>query len=146
MKEKAKEGSVIIRIHAELSGDYYLNRKTMVQSVLDLAKLAEQIVLFAQLVSGAYLRMGEQDFAVICSYEVLSDTTDRFSHFDLLAQVYGGTPYRLAVGIGTGLHFQQALAACMGGGLQPGVSGLRGRSLRRPHPAERADACKAEPV
>ena len=64
----------------------------MVQSVLDLAKLAEQIVLFAQLVSGAYLRMGEQDFAVICSYEVLSDTTDRFSHFDLLAQVYGGTP------------------------------------------------------
>lgn len=82
----------------------------MVQSVLDLAKLAEQIVLFAQLVSGAYLRMGEQDFAVICSYEVLSDTTDRFSHFDLLAQVYGGTPYRLAVGIGTGLHFQQALA------------------------------------
>lgn len=87
-----------------------LNRKTMVQSVLDLAKLAEQIVLFAQLVSGAYLRMGEQDFAVICSYEVLSDTTDRFSHFDLLAQVYGGTPYRLAVGIGTGLHFQQALA------------------------------------
>ena len=109
-KEKAKEGSVIIRIHAELSGDYYLNRKTMVQSVLDLAKLAEQIVLFAQLVSGAYLRMGEQDFAVICSYEVLSDTTDRFSHFDLLAQVYGGTPYRLAVGIGTGLHFQQALA------------------------------------
>lgn len=108
-KEKAKEGSVIIRIHAELSGDYYLNRKTMVQSVLDLAKLAEQIVLFAQLVSGAYLRMGEQDFAVICSYEVLSDTTDRFSHFDLLAQVYGGTPYRLAVGIGTGLHFQQAL-------------------------------------
>lgn len=110
MKEKAKEGSVIIRIHAELSGDYYLNRKTMVQSVLDLAKLAEQIVLFAQLVSGAYLRMGEQDFAVICSYEVLSDTTDRFSHFDLLAQVYGGTPYRLAVGIGTGLHFQQALA------------------------------------
>lgn len=110
VKEKAKEGSVIIRIHAELSGDYYLNRKTMVQSVLDLAKLAEQIVLFAQLVSGAYLRMGEQDFAVICSYEVLSDTTDRFSHFDLLAQVYGGTPYRLAVGIGTGLHFQQALA------------------------------------
>ena len=109
-KEKAKEGSVIIRIHAELSGDYYLNRKTMVQSVLDLAKLAEQIVLFAQLVSGAYLRMGEQDFAVICSYEVLSDTTDRFSHFDLLAQVYGKTPYRLAVGIGTGLHFQQALA------------------------------------
>lgn len=109
VKEKAKEGSVIIRIHAELSGDYYLNRKTMVQSVLDLAKLAEQIVLFAQLVSGAYLRMGEQDFAVICSYEVLSDTTDRFSHFDLLAQVYGGTPYRLAVGIGTGLHFQQAL-------------------------------------
>ena len=98
VKEKAKEGSVIIRIHAELSGDYYLNRKTMVQSVLDLAKLAEQIVLFAQLVSGAYLRMGEQDFAVICSYEVLSDTTDRFSHFDLLAQVYGGTPYRLAVG------------------------------------------------
>lgn len=70
VKEKAKEGSVIIRIHAELSGDYYLNRKTMVQSVLDLAKLAEQIVLFAQLVSGAYLRMGEQDFAVICSYEV----------------------------------------------------------------------------
>ena len=65
VKEKAKEGSVIIRIHAELSGDYYLNRKTMVQSVLDLAKLAEQIVLFAQLVSGAYLRMGEQDFAVI---------------------------------------------------------------------------------
>ena len=54
--------------------------------------------------------MGEQDFAVICSYEVLSDTTDRFSHFDLLAQVYGGTPYRLAVGIGTGLHFQQVLA------------------------------------
>lgn len=87
VKEKAKEGSVIIRIHAELSGDYYLNRKTMVQSVLDLAKLAEQIVLFAQLVSGAYLRMGEQDFAVICSYEVLSDTTDRFSHFDLLALV-----------------------------------------------------------
>ena len=30
VKEKAKEGSVIIRIHAELSGDYYLNRKTMV--------------------------------------------------------------------------------------------------------------------
>lgn len=153
VKEKAKEGSVIIRIHAELSGDYYLNRKTMVQSVLDLAKLAEQIVLFAQLVSGAYLRMGEQDFAVICSYEVLSDTTDRFSHFDLLAQVYGGTPYRLAVGIGTGLHFQQALANAELGtqraweeGSNPGVSGLRGGSLRRPHPAERADACKAEPV
>ena len=30
VKEKAKEGSVIIRIHAELSGDYYLNRKTMI--------------------------------------------------------------------------------------------------------------------
>lgn len=153
VKEKAKEGSVIIRIHAELSGDYYLNRKTMVQSVLDLAKLAEQIVLFAQLVSGAYLRMGEQDFAVICSYEVLSDTTDRFSHFDLLHRSTAERPTDWRSGSEQGCTSSRRwqtleLRHCsvLGEGSNPGVSGLRGGSLRRPHPAERADACKAEPV
>lgn len=110
VEEKTKESTVIVRIRAELRGDYYLNRKTMVQSVLDMAKLSETIVLFAQKVNGAYVRMGEQDFMIVCSYEELSAATDKFSQFDLLAQVYGGTPYRLSVGIGTGIHLRSALA------------------------------------
>lgn len=110
VEEKTKQNTVVMRIRAELSGDYYLNRKTMVQNVLDLSKLSEAIVMFAQMISGAYARMGEQDFIIVCSYEELSEATDKFSHIDLLAEVYSSTPYRLAVGIGAGINLQKALA------------------------------------
>lgn len=107
---RAKKDNAAVRIRAEFSGDYYLNQKTAVQRVLDLSQLAEIVVMFAQRVKGAYIRMGDQDFTVVCDYEELAEATEKFSRFDLLAQVYGGTPYRLAVGIGTGSHLQKAMA------------------------------------
>ncbi len=110
VEEKSKESAVLVRIRAELGGDHYLDRKTMVQNVLDVGKLAQHIVLFAQRVNGAFIRVGEQDFVIVCSYEELSEATEKFSHLDLLAQVHADTPYRLAVGIGTGTNLQAALS------------------------------------
>lgn len=103
------DNTCMIRIRAELSGDYYLHRKTMVQNVLDVNNLAEAIVMFAQRVNGAYMPMGEQDFAIACSFDTLSDATENFSQFPLLAQAYTNTPYRLSIGIGTGINHQIAL-------------------------------------
>ncbi len=107
--EKTKGNTAIVRIRAELNNDYYLHQKTMVQNVLDLGKLTEAIVMFAQLVSGAFIHAGEQDFYIVCGYKELSDATSQFANLDLLAQVYAGTPYRLAVGIGTGISMQAAM-------------------------------------
>lgn len=109
-ESKTKEGEAIIRVRAELSSDYYLYKKTMVQNVLDMGKLAQHMVLFAQRVNGAFIQMGEQDFVIVCSYEELSEATEKFSRLDLLARVYSDTPYRLAVGIGTGVNLQAALS------------------------------------
>ena len=103
------ESGVVIRIRAELSTDYYIHRKTLVQNVLDLGKLTESIVMFAQLMNGAFFHLGEQEFAVICSHDAISTETDHFTKLNLLGQVYSGTPYRLAVGIGFGSSMRTAL-------------------------------------
>ncbi len=108
--KKARESTVIVRIRAELDNDYYLHQKTMVQNVLDLGKLSESIVMFAQLINGAFIHVGEQDFVIVCGYEELSHATDQFTHMELLAQVYASTPYRLAVGIGVGINLQTSMA------------------------------------
>lgn len=109
-EEKSKESAVAVRLRAELGSDYYLSRKTVVQNVLDMGKLAQHIVLFAQRVNGAFIRAGEQDFVIVCSYEELSEATEQFSNLDLLARIHSDTPYRLAVGIGTGPNLQVALS------------------------------------
>ena len=109
VREAEKENSAILCIHAVQDSDYYQPRRNMVQSVLDLGKLAETVVMFAQLLNGAYFRTGEQDFVIVCNYDALSDVTDRFTRLDLLGQVYSATSFRLAVGIGTGDSLQSAL-------------------------------------
>lgn len=107
---KSEEGTAcMLCIRAELSGDYYLYRKTMVQNVLDVSSLSESIVMFAQRVNGAYLHKGEQDFTIVCNFDALSDATENFTQLPLLAQVYTNTPYRLSIGIGTGINYQNAL-------------------------------------
>lgn len=107
--ENEKDNTCLICIRAELSGDYYLHRKTMVQNTLDVGSLAEHIVMFAQRLNGAFIHTGAQDFTIVCGYDALSDATDGFTHFPLLAQAYTNTPYRLSVGIGTGINHQTAL-------------------------------------
>ena len=103
------DDTCIIRIRAEQSGDYYLHKKTMVQNALDVNKLSEILVMFAQRINGAYFPLGEQDFSIVCNFRDLSEATDHFSQFPLLAHVYAATPYRLSVGIGTGINYQTAL-------------------------------------
>jgi len=107
--KKEVDNTCMIRIRAELSGDYYLHRKTMVQNVLDLSNLSEIVVMFAQRVNGAYMPLGAQDFAIACNFEDLSDATENFTQFSLLAQAYTSTPFRLSIGIGTGINHQTAL-------------------------------------
>ena len=109
-EEQAKGSAAVIRIRAELSSNYYLHQKTMVQNVLDLGRLAEYVVLFAQRVSGMFARIGEQDFAIACGREEIVYVTERFTRLELLEQIYSNTPYRLAVGIGTGVNLQTASA------------------------------------
>ena len=108
-RARTQASEVVVRIRAELSTDYYIHRKTMVQNVLDLGKLTESVVMFAQLLDGAFFHMGEQEFAVICAYEALLSATEDFTRLDLLGSVFSATPYRLAVGIGFGDTMRTAL-------------------------------------
>lgn len=122
-REKEKEGTAVIYIRAEQSSDYYLQRKNMVQNVLEIGKLAEQIVLFAQLLNGAFVRSSEYVFCIVCGYDVLQDVTDRFTHLDLLGQIYATTGFSLAVGIGTGENLQSALVNAELGNLRARTEG-----------------------
>ncbi len=106
---KTTESTAIIRIRANLRSDAYMHQGNMVQSMLNLNRLSETIVMFAQLINGAYFDIGHGNFAIVCSCESLSSISDRFTHLDLLAQVYGTTPYSLDMGIGTGVNLQTAL-------------------------------------
>lgn len=109
-ESKHNEATTIIRLRAELANNDFWGKKATMQSVLDFGKLAESVALFAQLVAGAFIRTGEQDFIIVCNYESLSSITEKFTHLNLLAQVYTSTPFCLAIGIGTGINFQIALA------------------------------------
>ena len=122
-REKEKANTAVIFIRAEQNSDYYLQRKNMVQSVLEMGKLAEGIVMFAQRVSGAFVRSGEHDFVIVCDWDVLAEVTDNFTHLDILGQVYSSTPFSLAVGIGTGENLQHALSNAELGSLRARTEG-----------------------
>ena len=122
-REKEKASTAVVFIRAEQSSDYYMQRKNMVQSVLEIGKLAETIVMFAQLVNGAFVRSGEHDFVIVCDYDGLSDVTDKFTHLDLLGQVYSATAFSLAVGIGTGENLQAAMVNAELGNLRARTEG-----------------------
>lgn len=110
LERQADSTVAILRIRAKRGGDYYLQRKTAVQSILDQSRLCEIVVMFAQRVNGAFLRVGERDFVIMCGYKELAACTEQFSRLDLMVQVFVSTPYRLSIGIGTGHSMQAALS------------------------------------
>jgi hypothetical protein len=99
---------VALYIRIDSPNEYSLFNDNEYQYIIDKTNVTRQIYLFAQQIQAAVVEVGNQEFLLFSTKQLLENITNHFSKIDLLEMIMTNTASTISLGIGYGKTAREA--------------------------------------